>query len=202
MNSDISPGQGTGLEELEALSTIVKALQPLPDDMRHRVLASVVTLLGLSISHQRASPGTFGSDTMASLPETDPARFSEDRAPSPKEFLHEKRPRTDVDRVACLAYYLTHYRDTPHFKTLDISKLNTEAAQLKFSNAAYAVDNATKAGLLVPATKGAKQLSAAGERYVQALPDRSAAKAIATEARPRRTRRTGRTPKTQGRSES
>jgi len=46
---------------------------------------------------------------------------------SPKDFLLEKQPRTDVERIACLAYYLTHYRATPHFKTIDLSILNTEA---------------------------------------------------------------------------
>ena len=46
----------------------------------------------------------------------------------------------------------------PHFRTVDISKLNTEAAQIKFANAAYTVTNATNAGFLVPAGKGNKQL--------------------------------------------
>ena len=77
---------------------------------------------------------------------------------SPKEFLLQKQPSTDVERVACLAYYLTTYRSMPHFRTVDISKLNTEAAQIKFANAAYTVTNATNAGFLVPAGKGNKQL--------------------------------------------
>lgn len=91
-----------------------------------------------------------------------------------------------MERITCLAYYLTHYRETPHFKTLDLSKLNTEAAQLKFSNAAFASDNAVRAGLLVPAGKGAKQISALGELYVQALPDRAAAKDAVAHMKPRR----------------
>jgi hypothetical protein len=98
----------------------------------------------------------------------------------------EKRPVTDVERIVCLAYYLTHYRETRHFKTLDLSKLNTDAAQIKFSNAAKAVDNAAAAGLLVPAGKGNKQISALGEIYVQSLPDREAAKAAVAHGRPRR----------------
>jgi len=112
--------------------------------------------------------------------------FSDEKIVSPKEFLFQKRPQSDVERVATLAYYLTHYKDTPHFKTLDISKLNTEAAQAKFSNAAYAVDNATKQGYLVPAIRGNKQLSAAGELFVAALPDREAAKEAMLTARPKR----------------
>jgi hypothetical protein len=103
----------------------------------------------------------------------------------------QKQPSTDVERVACLAYYLTHYRDTPHFKTLDISSLNTEAAQPKFANATVSLDNATKMGYLVPAIKGTKQLSAAGEVFVQKLPDREAAKTAMAGVRPRRKNRKG-----------
>jgi hypothetical protein len=112
--------------------------------------------------------------------------FSEDRSISPKQFMFEKQPQTDVEKVTCLAYYLTHYRNMPHFKTLDISKLNTDAAQIKFSNPAVAVDNAVKTKYLVPATKGNRQLSAQGELFVQALPDREKAKAIMANVRPRR----------------
>jgi len=113
-------------------------------------------------------------------------RFSKDRDISPKEFLLKKQPRTDVERVTCLAYYLTQYREQRYFKTLDISKLNTEAAQIKFSNPAKAVDNATSYGYLAPATKGNKQISAGGELFVDALPDRDAARAAMLNARPRR----------------
>src|SRR6185312_8399188 len=100
--------------------------------------------------------------------------------------MREKAPVTDVERMACLAYYLTHYRDTPHFKTLDLSKLNTEAAQPKFANAANTTNNSVKRGYLVPSTKGQRQLSAAGERFVLALPDREAAKSAMMTVRPRR----------------
>lgn len=107
----------------------------------------------------------------------------------PKEFMFQKQPRTDIDRIACLAYYLTHYRDTRHFKTIDLSRLNTDAAQIKFSNTAFAVVNATNAGLLVAAEKGTKQLSAIGELYVEALPDRDKAKEVFASARVRRRRK-------------
>jgi hypothetical protein len=84
-----------------------------------------------------------------------------------------------------LAFYLTHYRETPKFTTLDISKINTEAAQRKLANATASVNNASQYGYLVPAGKGTKQISAAGERYVQALPDYDAAKEAMAAARPR-----------------
>ncbi|MGC9261448.1 MAG: hypothetical protein ACP5I8_15390, partial [Phycisphaerae bacterium] len=107
---------------------------------------------------------------------------------SPKQFLEDKQPHSDADRVACLAYYLAHYRGIPHFKTVDISKLNTEAAQFKFSNAAVAVNNAALHGLLTSAGKGNKQISAVGERFVEALPDRESAKKVLQKIRIRRAR--------------
>lgn len=110
---------------------------------------------------------------------------------SPKEFLIEKRPRTDVERMACLAFYLTHYEDMQHFKTLDLSKLNTRAAQPKFTNSAQVAKNAVISGYLVSSTRGHRQLSAAGEQFVRALPDRDAAKSAMAATRPkRRNRRT------------
>ena len=91
-----------------------------------------------------------------------------------------------MERVACLSYYLTHLRNMPHFKTADISALNIEAAQPKFSNAANAMENATKCGYLVPAIRGTKQLGAMGEQFVRALPDREVAEEVASRLRPRR----------------
>jgi hypothetical protein len=169
-----------GRAEANILSNVVSALQDLDVQARQRILRAVLTFYGIDFaggSQQKQSEAA-----RIGLPTS----FSEDRTISPKEFMLQKSPRTDIERVACLAYYLTHYRSTPHFKTLDISKLNTEAAQLKFSNAAVAVDNATRNGLLVPSTKGNKQISTYGERYVVVLPDREAAKAELADGRLKR----------------
>jgi hypothetical protein len=169
--------------ELNAWQTVVSALQPLSVEARQRIIDSVVTFLGLSGprgAHPRAPVG------VALQGATRSPTYSADTSMSPKDFLLEKQPRTDVERMACLAYYLTHYRDTPHFKTLDLSKLNTESAQPKFANAANTTNNAVKRGYLVPSSKGQRQLGAAGERFVLALPDREAAKAAMAAVRPRR----------------
>jgi hypothetical protein len=52
-----------------------------------------------------------------------------------------------------------------------------------------AVDNARALGYLAPATSGNKQLSAAGERFVELLPDRDAAREAMQRFRPRRGRK-------------
>jgi hypothetical protein len=162
----------------DVFNAIVNALRTLDADEQSRVFESVGTFLGL-----RATPR---SEAVHGTPSSSRPSFSEDRTIPVKEFMLQKQPHSDVHRVACLAYYLTHYRETPHFKTLDISKLNTEAAQPKFSNAAKAVDNAALRGYLVQANNGMKQISAFGERFVQALPDLQAAKAVLVNLRPRK----------------
>jgi hypothetical protein len=156
--------------DLEVLTSILAALKTLDSDAQKRTLQAVASFLGIdAIRENRHNAETKHSH--GSVP------FSENRDITPKDFLRDKLPQTDVDRIACLAYYLTHYKNMPHFKTLDLSALNTEAAQPKFSNAAVAVSNASRAGFLVQASKGNNQISSAGELYVQALPDYDAARA-------------------------
>ncbi len=120
----------------------------------------------------------------------------------PKAFLKDKGPNTDVERVACLAFYLTHFRDTPHFKTQDLSKLNTEAAQPKFSNASTTAANAMKTGYLAQAPQGHRQISAFGEEFVSALPDRDAAKKVIRSLRPKRKARKRSTASGSGQAQS
>lgn len=180
-------------ENLEALTSILSSLKKLDKDAQKRTLQAVIMYLGIDLSSVTTVTSSPKMQPL-SVPEhsngaIEKISFSENRNISPKDFLKDKSPVTDVERIACLAYYLTHYRDVPHFKTLELSRLNVEAAQPKFSNPAVAVDNATRAGLLVQATKGSKQISAVGEVYVQALPDRNIAKAAIASMRKKRTKK-------------
>lgn len=165
--------------ELDAFNKIISSLSGIDSDTQSRILQSVITFLKLGEINLQKSPSV-SNDSLE-------LNFSDREERSPKEFLSDKNPKTDIQRIACLAYYLSHYRNTPHFKTLDLSKLNTEAAQPKFSNPGFSVVNAANKRLLVPAGGGNKQLSALGEQYVQALPDYDAAKTVLERAQ--RTRR-------------
>jgi hypothetical protein len=101
-----------------------------------------------------------------------------------KQFLKSKTPKTDVQRIACLAYYLTHARNQPHFKTEDLTKLNTEAGGIPLSNPSMAVANATKQNKFLGAVGQAKkQITALGEDVVVALPSEEAVKAVVTNQR-------------------
>jgi hypothetical protein len=112
----------TGIEdkrsrELEILNKLLADLNDLDPEARTRILQTVSTYYQIGPVHQTRVHSTEERERA-------PGPFSEDRSMSVKDFVMQKRPTTAVERVAVLAYYLTHYRDTPHFKTLDISKLN------------------------------------------------------------------------------
>lgn len=180
--------QASEQEIYSEVQNIISSLLKFDTDSRLRIHKTVGTFFGFEDSYHNAGRGD-GLQGMRKDDPREPHFSTHEEPPSPKDFLYQKRPNTDVDRVACLAYYLTRFRDTPHFKTVDISKLNTEAAQIKFSNPSHAVSNAIRSGLLADAAKGTKQLSAYGERYVDALPDRTAAKEVISTRRARRPRR-------------
>lgn len=165
-----------------AVQDIINVLLEFDAETRERILRTVSTFFGIETVGN-------GSPDASAQPSTTTPTFSNREDLSPKDFLYQKKPKTDVDKVACLAYYLTHFRNIAHFKTTDLSKLNTEAAQIKFANASNAVSNAARAGLLVPAARGAKQISAPGERYVDTLPDHAAARKVLSELAPRRRRK-------------
>lgn len=175
----------------EVLNSVIQSLGKLSPESRQRVIKAVLSFYSLQgLPNDGSAQGSAPMSTISTV--TQRPDFSSGPVISPKQFLLQKQPKTDVERMACLAYYLTHYRETPHFKTLDLAKLNTEAAQSKFSNAAYAANNATISGYLTVAPGGSKQLSASGEQFVQALPDRDAARATMSKVRVRKTSKANR----------
>ncbi len=176
-------------QEQAALQGVLDNLSQFDKDTQQRLLRAVSVFLDIQLRSDSGSLASTGISTQISSATPISRRglvFSDHTDLSAKEFLLEKQPQTDIERAACLAFYLTHYQDTPHFKTIDISKLNTEAAQSPFSNTAYAVSNATQKGFLAAAGKGTKQITAAGEQFIAALPDREAADNALKASRPRR----------------
>lgn len=172
--------------EENILGQILKELSPLDNEARLRIINSVKALYGLNgrpqpvseSGHSKPSGGNNGRDPV----------FSNHKDIDAKTFITRKKPKTNVERIACLAYYLAHYQGIRHFKTINITELNTEAAQNEISNTAGTIINALQGGYLAPATKGFKKISAFGEQYVDALPDRQSARSIMAKSRSRRTK--------------
>jgi len=126
-------------------------------------------------------------------PQTSPVDAGSDtnynNIPSPKIFMAQKKPSSEIERLTCLAYYLTHYSNVPTFKTRDLTKLGRQAAQQTFSNPAVFARNAVQAEYLALAGGGSKQITTLGEAVVDALPDRERVKAAIGEHRSNRKRR-------------
>ena len=100
-----------------------------------------------------------------------------------------------MDTIACLGYYLTHYRGMPHFKVTDVVVLNTEAAASKIGNPSRDFDNADRqSGYLTAVGNGKKQLTIRGEAMVEALPGREAVRGV-LEKHPYKPRRASNTAK-------
>lgn len=167
--------QNQYIDEFEGISDVVNVFKKIDPDVRSKVLKSVAALLDINYSEPAnvTIPSRLENNGNKSY-----VSFTEDRTMSPKEFLLDKKPQLDVEKIACLAYYLTHYRGQPHFSTQDLSQLNNEAAQKEFSNTSVAIRNAMNGGYLVTASKGLKQLSNNGELLVQILPNKDVAKVM------------------------
>jgi hypothetical protein len=155
--------------ELEAMTVVLKALGPLSPDEQLRVVEWVTRKLALG-----AAPAKMPSSVNPASGFVGAAGPKQPLAvKSPKQFIADKRPKSDVERVACLGYYLTHFRETPEFKTRDITMLNREAAQPALGNPAMAVANAARVSQYLSSSGGGKkQLTSRGEALVESLPDR------------------------------
>jgi hypothetical protein len=161
--------------ELKAMQAALEALTPLDELGRARAVSWLASALGVSVGKPMsgAAAGRVQFDTGLGKSSNGSGELG-----TPKEFVAYKAPTTDVERMAVLAYYLTHARGEDYFTTKQLNDLNTEAAGQRFSNAAYAASNAVKkSGYLAAAPGGKRQVTARGEALVNALPDRDAAKA-------------------------
>ncbi|KDN21649.1 hypothetical protein [Amycolatopsis rifamycinica] len=165
-----------------------EALGPLTEEARRRAVSWLTEALGLT---DLALTGPNSNQPPRNPSSDAPASAGKDTV-SARDFMSRKKPGSQVERIACLAYYLAHHRDTPHFKAADISALNLEAAGQRFGNLPRDLDNADRqSGYVVSAGQGAKQMTTRGDAVVEALPDREAVKAALHEHPYRQKRSSG-----------
>ncbi len=178
---------GKANSEVQAMDVAWSALSGLAPDEQRRVLIWLIDKLKLSGSVSLGAPAP-GAPTVRQ-PSGAPAGSGSEAGLTPKRFMALKKPKTDAERITCLAYFLTHHRDTAQFKTKELTDLNKEAAGPPFSNPTVAVNNAALSGYLAPAGGGKKQITVRGEAIVAALPDREKVKTALEENPVRRRRR-------------
>ena len=159
--------------EVTAMREALTAFDGLEKEEQARVFRWLGQKLSIEAGSAQASLAVVESPSSAVAMPLSPAAGSTSQVL--RKFVAHKRPGSITERIACLAYFLTRFRETAVFKTKDITLLNTEAGMPKMSNSTFYVRDATsKAQYLASAGSGKKQLSLRGEAVVEALPDREA----------------------------
>jgi len=163
--------------EIKAMDLTYKALVNLNPDEQRRVLAWLPQKLNLIPAERPPiGGGPLAGASTASGAHTLTLKGEPGSREHAKAFMSQKKPGDFQERVACLAYYLTHYMNTPTFKTRDITKMNSLAGQPNLSNPAVFVNNSVRSQYLSSAGKGQRQITSRGEAVVDALPDREKVK--------------------------
>lgn len=163
-------------QEFQAIQAALEALEPLDPTQRQFAVSMILSRLGMG--------GTPGTAPGAGAPPSVAAGAASAGVTGlggigVKEFLKQKAPTTDLERLVCLAYYLTHAMNTPSFSTKEITKLNTDAHGMDFSNAAATAMNAVnQSKYLSSASGGRKRITTRGEAVVEAMPDRAKVKEV------------------------
>jgi hypothetical protein len=163
-------------QEFQAIQAALEALEPLDPTQRQFAVSMILSRLGM-VGTPGVAPGAGAAPPVAAGAAN--ARVTDLDRIGVKEFLKQKAPTTDLERLVCLAYHLTHSLDTPSFTTREITKLNAEAHGMDFSNAAATAMNAVKQSkYLSSASGGKKRITTRGEALVEAMPDRAKVKEV------------------------
>jgi hypothetical protein len=163
-----------------ALVTVISALESLQDEKdRQWVLQSAASKFNVTLQTPNAggAGGNGGSSGAGVAADIQAAIAKKD----PRAFIRIKRPVTDVQRVACLGYYLVHTTGQPGFTSKDVATAHTDSGGSRI-NLPRALDNATRRSKYISVRSGReKQLTTLGEDVVNALPDQDAVATIEAE---------------------
>lgn len=99
---------------------IVKTLQPLAPDARARVLASAAALYGVDLVISGESEAVVPSDRDKAARAANPPQGGAKKPTSIVEFLKEKSPAANPQRLACFAYYREHHEGNKNFSSADL----------------------------------------------------------------------------------
>ena len=89
-------------------------------------------------------------------------------APSPAEFIRQKRPEGGTLKLVAIAYYLDHFSNKSDFGLRDINQV-ARLAKLKDLHPQYLIE-AVKQGFITPSSvRGTYRLTLSGEAKIESL---------------------------------
>lgn len=113
------------LADLKALESVLKALEPLPHEERARVLRWAAEKMDIQPVTRAGAGGAKSAAPIDKAFEKHPEGFE-----SVGEFLAAAQPRTDADRVLCVAVYLQDFSEHPEAIRLSGKQINDELKNL------------------------------------------------------------------------
>ena len=161
----------------EALVAVVKALEDFSDPERLWVLQSAANRWSLAPPVSSPSFGgavPSGNVTGSVLSNKNGDAQQAIARKDARSFIRIKRPATDVQRVACLGYFVLQTTGQQGFSSKEVAQANVNSGSSKI-NLTRALDNATRQSKYLSSRGGnSKQLTTLGEDVVDALPDQQA----------------------------
>jgi len=158
--------------ELKAIEQLISALEPLDRDARGRVISYVFQRLGLAVPTGTTSPPGQSRPTTESTPPHQ-APPPDSRAPQVvdvRTFANEKRPSSQLEKTAVVAFYLTELAPEGERKTeiagADLTKYQKQAGLGAPTRPRQALFTARDAGYLDSAGHGKYKLNAVGYNFV------------------------------------
>jgi hypothetical protein len=184
------PAKADAPDDLEALRSVVIALEPFDARDRQRIVRWACEKLSIAVpagfaplaaEPQQPTPQT-------SLPAVGPAQPTARR--DLRTFIEEKAPASDVHFATAVAYYYQFEAPESERKNAITAPDLTEACRLavrtRLQNPGQTLRNAMQNGLLDRAERGAFKINAVGENLVaMALPTGTPPRATSS-AKPRR----------------
>ena len=158
-------------QEIEAIGTVLAALQPLPPEGRQSVLNYVLGRLGVELGvpergHHEAEPNTHAGEAAPAAATNTP----KSGAVHILDFKNEKRPRSANEMAALVAYYLENV--APEAQRKD--RITTKDIETQFKIAEFPLPgssrmtlvNAKAAGYFDGVGSGEYKLNAIGHNLV------------------------------------
>lgn len=142
-------------KEIEAIGTVLKALEPLEPKPRQSVLGYVIRRLGIQTQDPGESPPA--GDTPPPPPGEPPHAPDEQTTQVHiKDLVKEKQPRSAIEMATLVGYYLSHKVPQRERK----QKITTKDLETYFKIADFKLP--TKPQFMLPNTKNAGYLDAVG----------------------------------------
>jgi hypothetical protein len=156
------------LDDFEAVRTVVSALEKFPRDDQHRILRWAQEKLGLN---PQAPAAPLSPPFTPTPPGTPPAPLAAGGATDIRSFIARKKPASDNQLTAAIAYYYQFEAQQGSRKNVIKSEDLKEAARAigqggRFAKPAQTLVNAHQQGLLDRVPEGGYTISNVGENLV------------------------------------